>query len=156
MRKLITIAAILIAVAQGSETHGQLSRKSDARPVSPLDFHGQMSAIHTPRTSIARDQRTFEALWKQANPGSRAPKVDFKSFDVAAAFAGERRTGGYSVQFVGVRRAGRVASAHFTIESPSPNMMVTQALTQPWAMRLVPKSPAVTRVEVKTSVRGPR
>lgn len=65
-------------------------------------------------------------------------------------FLGERRTGGYAVEITGVEKqpVGLIVSTRET--SPPPGAMVTQALTQPWALALVPASDQPVKVRSAT------
>jgi hypothetical protein len=112
---------------------------------------GQMSGIRRYRTAIVRDPRAFVSLWAQHGQGRR-PLVDFTRYSVAAVFAGEKPTGGYRVKYSRTRKTGRLAIVEFELESPSPDMMVTQAITYPWAIRILPKLPPATTITLKRSV----
>jgi hypothetical protein len=120
---------------------------------SALALDGQMSRIKTQKTVVVRSERDFAALWKQHTGAANAPAVDFKKYDVVAAFAGEKRTGGHSVRFDGIQRGRRSAVVHVTFLSPAPDMFVTQALTYPWALQAVPKLPARARFVTRSNPR---
>lgn len=54
-----------------------------------------------------------------------------------AVFMGERRTGGYAIEVVSVRAAEGRLVVDYRESAPSPEMMVTQAITAPWAIALI-------------------
>jgi hypothetical protein len=54
-----------------------------------------------------------------------------KSAVIVSIFAGEKPTGGYSVQIADVKRTGAACTVRYRVEAPSPDAIVTQALTYP-------------------------
>ena len=149
MRVAILIAVLGAAlITPGSETHGAAGQKRDA-VAAALALEGQMSGIRVQRTLVVRDSKGFAALWKQHTGNSAPPVVDFKKYDVVAIFAGEKRTGGHGVRIDSVKRTERSATVTATLLSPAPNMMVTQMLTYPWAMRAEPKLPPTVKFDLR-------
>src|SRR5688572_27353506 len=129
MRGAFLIAAIAAAlVTPGAETHG-LTRQTTERVTAPLRLEGGNSGIRVQTTTVARDAKSFAALWKQHAGDSKPPPVDFKKYDVVAVFAGEKRTGGHSVRIDSVKRAKRAATVVATLLSPGPGMMATMNIT---------------------------
>ena len=156
MRGAILIAAIAAAlITPGSESHGAILQKI-GMVTAPLTLEGQMSGIREQKTVVLRDAKGFDAIWKLHAGDSAAPAVDFKKYDVVAIFAGEKRTGGHGVRIDSVKRTGRTAMVEATLLAPGPNMMVTQMLTYPWAMRAVPKLPPTVRFHLRKGNRGAR
>lgn len=54
-----------------------------------------------------------------------------------AAYWGRKPTGGYSLSVESARRTGNEVTIHLVLKEPSPDAMVTQALTYPYAVALV-------------------
>jgi hypothetical protein len=54
-----------------------------------------------------------------------------KDSTVVAIHAGQRPTGGYSVEVTGVERAGDDCTVRYRVRGPGPDDIVTQALTYP-------------------------
>jgi hypothetical protein len=72
------------------------------------------------------------------------PRVDFNRSLVVAIFAGEQRTGGYSVTVERVTEDSRPGEpargiVHYRIVSPPPDAFVTQALTYPYTVVRIDK-----------------
>ena len=153
MQKALLIAVLAaLTITPGIETHGTPQGPESIVRSGSVELNGQMSGIRRYRTAVVRDPRALVTMWKQHGQG-KPPLVDFTRYSVAAVFAGEKSTGGYSVRYSRTRRAGRSAIVEFILESPSPDMMVTQALTYPWAVRILPKLPPLTTITLKR-VRG--
>ena len=69
---------------------------------------GDDSRLVEPRRFLIRDWQAFAAVWAaHAGPNAATPAVDFDTRMVAAVFAGERPTPGFSVEVTGTRRDGR-------------------------------------------------
>ena len=118
-----------------------------------LDLSGARSGIRTQRAVIVRDAAAFAELWKRHAGGEPVPKVDFAKYDVAALFAGSRRTGGFAARIGEVRKAGKETVVAAEVLVPGKGAIVAQAFTQPFAMKALPKLPADARIEVKETVR---
>jgi hypothetical protein len=95
---------------------------------------GSYSGVEEPFIFVARDKESFEKLSNfPLNKIEFKENVDFEKNIVVAAFAGEFRTGGYSVEIN--QTDGKV---FVNLKSPPKDGMVTQALTQPFSVVLVP------------------
>lgn len=68
-------------------------------------------------------------------------KADLKRNRIVAVFAGTQPMGGYSVSILSVRRtAPGVVTITARLNRPTPEMMVTQALTQPFVVLRLQKT----------------
>ncbi len=88
---------------------------------------------------VARTPFAWRALWEGIG---RPPPVEFDaSREIAAAvFLGRRRTGGYGITIDSVERRGAFMVVRFQEVRPAPDAMVTQALTSPYLIRMMPKT----------------
>jgi hypothetical protein len=62
-------------------------------------------------------------------PESRVAQA--KGATTVTIFAGEKPTGGYTVEVTGVDRRGGTCTVRHKVDPPPPDAMVTQALTYP-------------------------
>lgn len=94
---------------------------------------GQQSPVEEPFIYIARTREDLRTIGGMAG-GIEFPKdLDLTRQAVVAAFAGLRNTGGYAVS---IYRVGSVT--HVDVKKPPKDAFVTQALTQPYAVAVVP------------------
>jgi len=138
-------------------TSGQKPLESDAdagalkNPDAP-EWRGRASAIRTPETVVIRDQKSWEAfLQRHQGPPARnlqsgfvpsypaAP--DFSRLQAVAVFAGEKNTGGYAVEILRIEETPREINVIYREIAPPANAMTTQALTQPFHIKFIPKDP---------------
>ncbi|MEZ5429263.1 MAG: protease complex subunit PrcB family protein [Pyrinomonadaceae bacterium] len=94
---------------------------------------GSNGKMDSPFVLVARTAETYGDLQKMVEGLPSASALDFKKTAVIAAFAGEKPTGGYSVEITG--SAGKYAAG---VKSPPPDAMVTEALTMPFRVVAVP------------------
>lgn len=95
---------------------------------------GSYSGVEEPFILVARDQASLEKISNfPINKIDIKEQVDFEKNIVIAAFAGTKRTGGYSVE---ISKSGDEIS--IALLAPPSDAMVTQALTEPFAIVLVP------------------
>lgn len=94
---------------------------------------GANSEIEKPFIFVARDAKTFESLKTAVENLPPVSTIDFTKNAVIAAFAGTKNTGGYSL-------AVKNADEKYSIEllSPPQGAIVTQALTSPYKISVVP------------------
>lgn len=134
----------LAACAVAQETKPNMKdkpRPTQTKPVSDAspqeEFKvlaaGQQSGVEEPFVFVARTPETFARLAAMAENLPAASEIDFRQTAVVAAFAGTKPTGGFSVN---VRRAGEKISV--ATKAPGKGMMVTQIMTSPFKIVLVP------------------
>lgn len=94
---------------------------------------GTDSKVETPFIFVARDAKTFELLKNSVEGLPSASTIDFTKNAVVAAFAGMKSSGGYSLAF-------KQTGENFSVEvlSPPQGAMVTESLTTPYKVTLVP------------------
>ena len=100
---------------------------------------GDTSHVTEPRRQFARTEPEWRALWAvHAGPDAVPPAVDLAVHVVAAAFAGEKPSAGYSIEVTGADRAGGidlVAEEH----GPGPGMVAAAIITSPFHIVAVPR-----------------
>ncbi len=92
---------------------------------------GSHASVATPFVFVARTPDAFALLQKLVENLS-SEKIDFKRTAVVAAFAGEKNTGGYSVDIA--QNAGKIS---VKVVAPPKDAMVTQVITSPYKVALV-------------------
>ncbi len=112
--------------------------------VPPVTFttlvDGQASAIEEQREVVVRTDAQWKALWAKHAPGQKPPFVDLAKSTVIAVFLGTRNTGGYRAMITEIERHGSDLVVTWQEEKPSPDLMVTQALTSPFHIVRIDKT----------------
>ncbi|MFB8788292.1 MAG: protease complex subunit PrcB family protein [Potamolinea sp.] len=125
-----------------------------------IDFttiaRGTDSGYQSASQMLINNQERWVDLWQQhtsnTEPPPPVPKVDFTSYNVVAVFAGEKSSGGYSVEIVAVEtrnfQTKDLPSLVIIVQYRQPNSgdFVTEAMTYPYHMIKIPK------IEVKKVV----
>lgn len=97
---------------------------------------GAYSKVEKPFVFVARTPETYAHLQDLVENLPRAADVDFQKNAVVAAFAGTKKTGGYSVAIK--KTAGKIL---LEVVEPPKDAMTTQALTTPFGVALVAVEP---------------
>ena len=103
----------------------------------PMEWRGQYGGPIDPGTEVAADANAWMRLWLQV--GQDAPKLDFKKYFAVAVFAGERPTGGYTVEFLEPLIKGSDVTVRYRVNAPTG--FSTQAIAQPWRIRAFARVP---------------
>jgi len=117
---------------------------------------GAFSGIREAKQEAVKSADAWEKLWKQhataAGESEKIPAVDFSKEMVVVATMGTKRTGGYTIEIVGVEAKDKALRISVKKTSPPPDAMTIQALTAPFHFVAVPKSNLKPEfVEVKPS-----
>lgn len=104
---------------------------------------GQHSGVREPLQTVIRTRPQWKSLWKRhsvtgVHP-TPAPAIDFATEIVVGIFLGEKRTGGYDVEIIRAERRDSTLFVYYREKSPSPDMMLTQVITQPYHLVTVPR-----------------
>ena len=137
------IGAVLMSVfGQPGTVVAAYDPLTKEEPNPALIAAGSRSAIETPRNRIVKDKADFTMLWLEHTaheaPTPVPPDVDFSESTVAAVFAGNQPTGGYSLTLTGLDKTPGGWEVRLSLVTPGPDCMTTQVITQPWAMVRVP------------------
>ena len=105
---------------------------------------GAFSRIGEVKQEVIKSADAWEKLWKQhataAGESEKVPAVDFSKEMVVVATMGTKRTGGYTIEIVGVEAKDKTLRISVKKTSPPPDAMTIQALTAPFHFVAVPKS----------------
>jgi hypothetical protein len=107
-----------------------------------MEWKGQQGGPAFAGAEVVVDANSWKRLWKTL--GQDAPALDLKAYVAVAVFAGERMTGGYSIEFLEDTHSGPDMAVRYRIKPPSG--FATQAITQPWKVK------AFARVKGKVAV----
>lgn len=99
------------------------------------DWQGNAAQATAAETLVASDPAGWQQVWTKV--GQAAPRDLPNDTTAVAVFAGQKRTGGYSVEFVAVQDGASAVTVTYRIRKPRFDEMVTQALTSPYAIQLV-------------------
>lgn len=105
------------------------------KPEKTMEWKGQYGGPIDPGTEVALDAGAWMRLWLIV--GQDAPVLDFTQYFAVAVFAGERPTGGYTVEFLDPVPKGMDVTVRYRINRPSG--FSTQAIAQPWKVRAFPR-----------------
>lgn len=114
---------------------------------------GHVSAIDEPRQVVVCTAEDWAALWKAHGAPGEAPEVDFATHMVVGVFLGTRSTGGYAVEIVDVVPADGKLRIDYVERKPARDMMVTQMLTSPFHLVLVPRAEGTVEFTPRTESR---
>lgn len=114
------------------------------------EWRGQQSGAQGRAFLVARSEPEWQTLWERV--GSPPPGPLPTDRMALAIFLGARNTGGYDVMIEDVRTERRIGERDVLVvgyreRRPAPGARVSQALTSPYAVKLVERSPLPVRYQ---------
>jgi len=117
-----------------------------AQPVAPAtapaeipQWRGQYRGFPEFTTQVLRSGRSWAGFWSQV--GQDPPRNLNEETEMAVAVhAGERPTGGYVVRILKAEVEAGDLAILFAVQAPSRDRFVTQVVTTPWAVAIVPRT----------------
>lgn len=106
---------------------------------------GTYSSVTKPANLIFSDAKAFREYWEKiqtATPKPRPPLLDFASCRVAVLQLGTKPTGGYGIRFDSVTADTSSITLRYTEIVPGPRDATTQALTSPYLVVKIPRTPS--------------
>ena len=148
--KIYKIFALIILITSfGLNT--TFAQKKFVHPIKPKDFdglglttdfktlsQGNQSKVDKPFVFIARDAVTYAELQNLVEGLPTTAEIDFSTNAVIAGFAGAKPTGGFLVDIQNDQNKIAV-----NIRKPGKGMIVTQMITSPFKVVLVPISESI-------------
>lgn len=134
-----------------NETDGDygLAAKGHSFTAAPAEFpqwHGQYEGDGEFSTQVIQTQVGWSGFWARMN--RPAPQVLEEAREMAIYVAvGERPTGGFVPKVISATEQDGKLVIVYADGAPSPESFVTQVITHPWVIAIVPKS--TLKVEMK-------
>ena len=148
------VAALCIAAlaACGNDTSavGSVAETAEAPAPAPVplgvvdgiagrtEWAGPLSAAAVDMNLTVRDSRGWDILWQLI--GAEQPGELPADSMAVAVFAGPRQTAGHNVSIRNAVSTDGVVEVHFLETEPPADAATTEAITAPWALRLLPLS----------------
>ena len=143
----------------GDETEAlQLADElANAEPVEILHrWEDRRCGVNKPRTVLVDSADVWNRLWAEINAlrlgPAAAPQVDFARQAAVGVFLGLKPTGGWAVSVIEVRLLDGTLYVTAHITEPAEGSAVTQALTQPYSLVVIPRAIDGATVNSETPV----
>lgn len=99
-------------------------------------WQGSAATALDSQTTVASAEPDWQGIWTRI--GQPAPYALPADTVAVAVFVGQKRTGGYSVEFLDVREEAAKRVVTYRIKRPRFDEPAIQVLTAPYAVRLLP------------------
>lgn len=120
-----------------------------------LDIGTRAAGVTARKNYAAYSKEDFAKIWKMAHGTDRMPipTVDFSKNFVIGVFSGKQSTGGHTIEVAKVTDIGNIRTVAVALTSPGQNCIVTEALTNPYQIIVVPFTYAdLTHEDISTTV----
>ncbi len=144
MNSLILAALLCANVFAGTTDAPKASTKKREKHMA-IQWDGATNGGAQARAELIFTEEQWRETWK--NLDRPAPPVDLKTHVAAVVFLGQRRTGGYSVEWLSPAEAKNAFVIKWREKTPEEDAMVMQMITDPWSIRLYPRSPKAIHLE---------
>ncbi|HVC08480.1 MAG TPA: protease complex subunit PrcB family protein [Elusimicrobiota bacterium] len=144
MNKALAVFFAAALSPAGARAMGRKPPEFAAQTLAPVArWQGAFCSVVKPEEDIVLNADQWAALWKKI--GAPAPSVNLSTNFAAAVFLGTRPTGGYGVVFLDASVVRGTLIIPYREKKPAG--MVFEALTQPYAVQLYPKTTLPVRLE---------
>ena len=141
---LLAAAALLCGACRGAPARTQAAAAGQEAAFMDTEWKGQFSGALQGSRRVVRSEAEWRQVW--AEIGQAVPAApDFKSLVAAAVFLGQRSTGGFGVKWLEPDLSGPALVLRY--KEIRPRGMTMQVLTQPFAVKLFPRTAADIRLE---------
>ena len=145
---------IAVAILLNAEKWCALSKEKEMVKKA-IGVEKEWKGYHCGYTKAARLIVKTEDRWKEVwgkvhrlrLPQQELPKIDFQKEMVIAVFMGERKSGGYEIEIREIIKTEKEIVVQVEEKEPSPESLRTMALTQPYHIVVVKKSPLPVRFQ---------
>ncbi len=154
MTSIILLASLLVAPAPSQQTGPGI--RDSLKNLYTIK-KGYQSTIRQQGLRPIYTENQFRSYWTQSTgqPGNMAPAgIDWVKQMVLAVHLGQRNTGGFDVDVMRIDTTNGVASVLVRERRPDQNMIVTQALTSPWAIVRFDRTTLPFRMELTQGSQG--
>lgn len=151
MLRFLPALLMLLAACQ-APSGSSVPTAAPASATAVVQWSGAYGGANTASHRLLNDAAAWNAFWREV--GRDAPRpLDAARERAVAIFIGERRTGGYAVEILSTAARDGNLVVTYRENTPPPGVMVTQALTAPWVVTVLPKSSAPVVVQAAPAAR---
>lgn len=115
-----------------------------AQGVEDQEWRGQYHGDAETSAEVVTNSAQWNRLWRRLDQS--APPLDFTRCCAVVAFAGRRPTGGFTLEFLDAVPQGDDLLVRWRVRPPAPDAFVTQAFTQPWEVKALPRPKGTVKV----------
>ncbi|MBI4247859.1 MAG: protease complex subunit PrcB family protein [Elusimicrobia bacterium] len=105
----------------------------------PIEWRHIFGGFPEPAQFVVRDSKKWQDLWTKMG-NEKAPEIDFSSTMAVVVFMGEKNSGGYTTEILDAKAEGDRLIVRYRENTPAPGLFVVMALTQPYHIKLFPRS----------------
>ena len=136
------VAAIIIGVfvflfSDKTFSNASPSAVAESNPITPVEVpfteiaHGTKSTVTTRANYLITSTSELEKLWTMIDAKGNSPTIDFTKNTVAAVFAGEKQTVGYTIAVSNIEDTN-VRTVTVLISSPDDTCSEKSSVTAPY------------------------
>lgn len=138
------IAPMLVLVTMSLGLVGCARWRGETIDFTVVD-EGDTASDYPDRQGMCVDSLSkWRSLWEQLHrytiPQPVLPEIDFTQYMLIAVFAGEKKSGSYSVQVQQVRETKQALIVHTVVKSPDPDQVVIAQIIYPYQIVKIPRS----------------
>ncbi len=114
-----------------------MAEMQPAATLPPRIYQGDNAPATVESAQLITDLGSFTKIWQFLKPSQALPIVDFANESVVFLEAGEKPTGGYSINISGLVDQTDLLVIHYLVSVPPTGAVVTQTLTHPWSLQII-------------------
>lgn len=133
-------AAVKSAAAPAASAPQAAAKDGAVAPPKVSELKGYNCAVAEPGYYVFKSRDEYTAFMAAAGvDGYPGLTVNYYEENVAAVFAGEKPTAGYSITIVSAINSGGITTITYSEQTPGPGAMTAQVITYPYHIKVIPK-----------------
>ena len=136
---------VLILVGGPAPAQAPPPAKAGGEAAATMEWRGQYGGDVEAGAEVLMHAGRWEGLWRSLGQGPHP--LDFTKYCAVVAYAGQRPTGGFTLEFLEPVPQGNDLLIRWRVRSPSPDSFTTQALAQPWKVKAFPRPKGQVKLE---------
>ncbi len=150
---LLVVSVVGVTGCKKAPVVPQAAGVSGTMPVMILDqMQGNDPGLTAPDVLIIKSMDELAATGSQELV---TQKIDFEKYTLVVLALGTQNTGGYAAIITGIQVEGDTLFVQGRALRPTPDAMVTQVITYPYAAALIPATQATrVKAEIQSAVAG--
>jgi len=149
--RLLGVLIVVFSFAGSILVCGDTALQTGETITIQQEWKGYHCGYTEPSTLVIQTEDGWKEVWQRVHrlrlPRPELPQIDFQKEMIIAVFMGKRSSGGYDIEIVRITETREEILVDVKEKEPPPGSLRTMALTQPYHIVVIRRSPLPVRFQ---------